>query len=250
MKLVVDELVALHEKMLAGDPYELLGVGPDASIEEVKKRHRKLASRFNPEILSSQLPEDLAAMAHALSKGMVEARDQMTQPRSNKSTAPAPENETEKAAAAAQEEEMARRFKMGKVLLNQRQYAQAREHFEFCMERDRYSGLYRAYYGWAIYSDPSERESGGAERAYEVIREASLLDQNEPIIQVYFGQLLRERGELAHAATVLRRVLRSEPTNAAARRELNAIKAQDPSIRIEGTEQESSEKAKKGLFGR
>ena len=116
--------------------------------------------------------------------------------------------------------------------------------------RDRYSGLYRAYYGWAIYSDPGERASGGADRAYEVIREASLLDQNEPIIQVYFGQLLRERGELAHAATVLRRVLRSDPSNAAARRELNAIKAEDPSIRIDGAEPEAANKSKKGLFGR
>ena len=99
------------------------------------------------------------------------------------------------------------------------------------MESDRYSGVYRAYYGWAIYSDPGERENNGFEKAFEVIREASLLEPNETIIQVYFGQLLREKGELAHAAAVLRRVLKAEPNNSAARRGLNAIKAVDASTK-------------------
>ena len=95
MKLVVDELVAIYEKIESGDPYDLLGIGPDASADEVKKRHRKLSSQFNPEILSSQLPEDLAAMAHELSVALVAARDKLTEPRSHKSAAPLPSSEKE-----------------------------------------------------------------------------------------------------------------------------------------------------------
>jgi len=250
MKLVVDELVELHEKMETGDAYELLGIGPDASIDEAKSKYRKLASRFNPEILSSQLPEDLAAIAHALAHGLAEARDEVTTPKAKKGEKAASTPGSTKPAAGADSEEMERRYKMGQVFLNSRQYAKAREQFEFCMERDRYNGLYRAYYGWAIYSDPAERANDGAARAYDAIREASLLDQNEPLIQVYLGTLLRERGDLSHAASVLRRALRSDPNNAAARRELNAIQAEDPSIQIDAGTDEALAKSKKGLFNR
>ncbi|MEE2902691.1 MAG: hypothetical protein VYC39_10180 [Myxococcota bacterium] len=232
MKLIVDELSALEEKIERGDPYALLGVGGDAAIDQIKSAHRKLSSRFNPKILSSQLPADLTEVAHRVYAALEQAKDELTQPTNQKKTQKQ-EKVIDQAAAAAQKEELERKFKMGKVLLSQREYHQARELFQSCMDADRYSGLFRAYYGWAIYSDPAERDNNGAERAFEVIREASLLEPNEVIIQVYYGQLLREKGELSHAASVLRRVLKADPNNSAARRELNAIKLMDDSIKVD-----------------
>lgn len=42
-------LLLILSHVLAFDPYEVLGVGPDAQPDEIKKAFRKLSKQFHPD---------------------------------------------------------------------------------------------------------------------------------------------------------------------------------------------------------
>lgn len=63
-----------------GNPYEILGVTPDASDEEIKQKHRELAKKYHPDRYSN---DPLADLAEEKFKEINEAYDIIMQQRKN-----------------------------------------------------------------------------------------------------------------------------------------------------------------------
>ena len=90
---------------------------------------------------------------------------------------------------------------MGKVLLSRREYQQAQELFKSCMDVDRY----RVYFAHITVG----RYIRTLPNAIILVRKELLrsferphLEPNEVIIQVYYGQLLREKVNFPRIASV------------------------------------------------
>jgi len=62
----------------ARDAYQVLGLSPESSDEEVKKTYRSLVAKFHPDkIASKDLPEEFNAFAHAKFKEIQEAYERI-----------------------------------------------------------------------------------------------------------------------------------------------------------------------------
>ncbi len=61
---------------VGSDPYEILGISPDASPEEIRRAYRRLASQYHPDKVSHLGPE-FREMAETRFKEIQQAYDQL-----------------------------------------------------------------------------------------------------------------------------------------------------------------------------
>jgi len=73
------ELVAMHKK-IGGSAFELLGIESSASDLQITQARRKRAKRFSPDLLMSQLPDDLLEKARELMAAINQAAEMLSDP--------------------------------------------------------------------------------------------------------------------------------------------------------------------------
>ena len=225
---VANELEALHPELATMSASALLDVDAGADAETIASAHEKRCRKFNPARLALALPDDLIDMARDVEVALNQAVKDLT------TAEPEPmelEIEVEEAPVEAPPDpkieraaKAATRFKMGEILLKNRDYANARAHLQVASELDPLKGEYRALYGWAIYSDPKKRRSG-LDEAFELIWEAALIETSDPMIQCYLGQVLVARGQINDARGAFEKAIAIDPLHEAARRELHRLQA-------------------------
>ena len=257
---LVAEIDRLHSEMGALSAFELLGLEHDADAVKVSARRRALGRRYNPDALESQLPADIVQRARDLLSAVNQAAQMLAdpakraeyvalerentpvkapplargppEPKSLPSAAPAARSKDRPRARStgasfAEREAMRReaklRFKMGKVLMQKRDNAQAREHFRFCVEADEEDATYRAHYGWAFFTDPKLDRASAIERAFPLISAAALASKRDAEIQTFLGRVLKEKGMIGNAVTAFKTALRADPGYSPAARELTAL---------------------------
>ena len=63
-KETFEQIRARHPVGEQGNPYDVLGIGPDATAEEIKARHRQLVKENHPDIMAARgVPEEALLMA-------------------------------------------------------------------------------------------------------------------------------------------------------------------------------------------
>ena len=66
------------------EPYAVLGVSPNASMDEVKKRYRKLVTEFHPDkVMAKGMPEEFVQYAETRFREIQEAYESIRRTRSN-----------------------------------------------------------------------------------------------------------------------------------------------------------------------
>lgn len=227
MRAAVEELERLDGIRETASAFELLGLPSSASGEEAANRHKELLRKLNPDVMARYLPEDLLELAGEVLSALDEATDVLTDAHKRVAHLEAAQKKKGESAVVDEDkkQEAELRFKMAKVHLQKREFAKARQHFKFALDVEPMNGTFRASLGWAFWSDPS-LDAEGKDRGYALVTEGALLARTDPMVQCWHGSVLRDRGEIERARSVLKTVLELEPGHSGALRELRALEAE------------------------
>jgi tetratricopeptide (TPR) repeat protein len=217
-------LQAMAERFDAQTYFEILGVGPDATAEEIERAFVELAERSHPDRYSAASGA-VRKVAEEVFEHISRAYATLSEPRSRGAYI----LDIRRDRREAQREEVGRRaleaanqFDRGEALLNSRAYEQALVHFGRALELNPEEGDYHTHYGWTLHlcypSDPAM-----IEEAMEHVRRGLKLASHGDRAYLFMGRLFRAIGNPAAAEKMFIRAVQLEPDCVEALRELRLI---------------------------
>ena len=215
---------------VAANYYDVLGVGRNASAEEIKNAYHSLARRYHPDRfhqadaqLRNQIESAFARVAQAYevlgdqaSRNTYDAR--FTGPASGASTAARREH-APVSGQTCTEDRAESSFQKGVAAAKQRQMQQAVRFFAEAASIEPRCARYRAEYGRALISDPKTRRLAEAE-----LKAAIALEPDNTSYRVAIAELYKTLGLRRRAEGELQRALKVDPKNAAALTLLASLK--------------------------
>lgn len=196
------EVEKFHAQMGERNHFELLGVNDKTSKEEIKAAFKKLIMRFHSDAMGSDIPEDVAAKAREITSRLNEAHQTLT---SDKARA---EYEAlladDRIQGDARRAELVRdaevKAQMGTVMLRKKDWAKARELFNYCMEADPVTAIYKAQMAYAMFSDASFDRNEVQAKGYPLLLEAlKTLGEKDWRVHFWTGLFLKEQNKLKEA---------------------------------------------------
>jgi curved DNA-binding protein CbpA len=216
---------------LASNYYDLLGVGHQASADEVKNAYHSLARRYHPDRfhqadaqLRNQIESAFARVAQAYevlgdqsSRASYDAHFAApASPSASKGTTRQRSPASPKAPAENRAEAS---FQKGVAAMNQRQPQQALRFFAEAASIEPRCARYRAEYGRVLINDPKTRRLAEFE-----LKAAIALEPDNTSYRVALAELYKALGLRRRAEGELQRALTMDPKNAAARTLLASLK--------------------------
>ena len=215
----------------AANYYDLLGVGHQASPDEVKNAYHSLARRYHPDRfhqadaqLRNQIESAFARVAQAYevlgdpsSRASYDA--QFAAPASSSASKGATRERSPASPKAPAESRGESSFRKGVAAINQRQPQQALRFFAEAASIDPRCARYRAEYGRALINDPKTRRLAEFE-----LKAAIALEPDNTSYRVALAELYKTLGLRRRAEGELQRALTVDPKNAAARTLLATLK--------------------------
>ena len=216
---------------LAASYYDLLGVGHQASADEVKNAYHSLARRYHPDRfhqadaqLRNQIESAFARVAQAYevlgdqsSRATYDA--QFAVPASPSASKGATRERSPASPKAPTESRAESSFQKGVAAINQRQPQQALRFFAEAASIEPRCARYRAEYGRALINDPKTRRLAEFE-----LKAAIALEPDNTSYRVALAELYKALGLRRRAEGELQRALTVDPKNAAARTLLASLK--------------------------
>ncbi len=211
--------------------YDLLGVGHQASPDEVKNAYHSLARRYHPDRfhqadaqLRNQIESAFARVAQAYevlgdqsSRTTYDA--QFGAPASSSVSKGATRDRSPASPKAPAENRGESSFRKGLAAINQRQPQQAVRFFAEAASIEPRCARYRAEYGRALINDPKTRRLAEFE-----LKAAIALEPDNTSYRVTLAELYKTLGLRRRAEGELQRALTVDPKNAAARTLLASLK--------------------------
>jgi curved DNA-binding protein CbpA len=226
-----------HARLGKANRFELLGLTPQASRNDVKAAFLNLAKVFHPD----RLPPSLAHLSPKITAVFESVRESYEHlyddarradyARSlQKPAAPAPKP-VQRTAGGESAAEAARR---GEALLRKRDFHGAEEAFAQA-DATEPNAAHRAAQAWALYLDPTRKSE--LARAKQMMTEAIKADPQCDRAHYQLGVIARVEGDLDRAERFFREALNANPRHLEANQEIRLIEMRKA-------------KSKKGLFGR
>lgn len=223
-KIDLQALFARLEK--AADYYEVLGIGPQAEVEEVKHAYHTLARRFHPDRfhqsdaeLRSRVDSAFARIARAYDALVDQtsgvAQDAQTITRSSQESA----SDVESSAKGPEHERAESSFQQGLAAMKQNRPEQALRFFAEAASLEPRRARYRAEYGRALIDNPQTRRIAEIE-----LKAAIALEPDNTIYRVMLAELYQALGLRRRAEGEIQRALAADPKNEMARSFLSSLK--------------------------
>ncbi len=234
---IIKEVNALHDQLDDKNYFELLGATEKTTHAELRKLFTALAKKYHPDALPSDLDKVTSKRAEKIAATLNEAYRTLS-------------HDTERAeylvilsdvrikgdfkrVEKVREAEM--KAKMGQVMLNKREYPQARDFFKRALELDPATYEYSAHYGWAIFADPNRDRTAALDEALPLIREALANDGKNATIHYYMGQMLKSQSDTKNALHHFRQALKIDSQHTDAEREIRLLDLRETKQKTEET---------------
>ena len=213
----------------ATNHYEVLGVAPDATDDEIKQEYRSLALQFHPDRFHQSAPE-LRTKIEAAFANILQAYETLSDEkqrahydkRSLQPGAKAKLRETRDARkdqTSSQRERAEASFQRGIKALTGQQYDEAIRCLAEAALLEPREARYRANYGHALMSRPNMRRNAEFE-----LQAAVRLEPNNAPYRLMLAELYKELGLIRRAEGEAERALTLDPKNQAARTLLASLK--------------------------
>lgn len=230
------ELAASAERMRRQTDFEVLGVGTDASVEEIEAGFEEVARRAHPDRFQHS-SQSVRALADEVFARIEAAHERLRDPRKRQEYLLELQRGERR---AAQEKEEARKleaeveFQRGEALLRERKYEAALLCFGNALERNPAEGEYHAHYGYCLFLIHQD-ETAMVEEAIEHVKRGLKLARDHEKPYLFLGRLYKAIGQGGAAEKMFTRAVQIRPDSVEALRELRLI---------------NMRKNKKGLIGR
>jgi curved DNA-binding protein CbpA len=219
----------------ATNHYEVLGVAPDATDDEIKREYHSLALQFHPDRFHQSAPE-LRTKIEAAFANILQAYETLSDEKQRahydkRSLKPGTKgklretNGARKDKTEAQRERAEASFQRGINALTRQQYDEAIRSLAEAALLEPREARYRANYGHALMSRPNMRRNAEFE-----LQAAVRLEPNNAPYRIMLAELYRELGLFRRAEGEVERALTLDPKNQAARALLSSLKGKRDAI--------------------
>ncbi len=220
----VDALRQLRVKQASMTHFEVLGVGADATLKEIRTAYVKLVKMYHPDRFSGQA-DDVVTLASEVFARITEANDLLCD--SERRRVYLSELRTGKTVEESQQE-VARaltaesQFQQGEEALRKRDYDGAFDCFEAAIKLDSEQGDFHVLYGWALWLAANQDDAVKGQ-ALENIQKGIGLAPSSPTGYYYLGRFRKACEELDDAEKMFRKVLELQPGHVEAGQEVRLI---------------------------
>jgi curved DNA-binding protein CbpA len=201
----------------ASNYYQVLGVSPTSSTEEIKTAYFRLARRFHPDKYHKEAGTDLYRRVQSAFGEIARAYETLKDEKSRKSydlknkdkIRPEETTKAEKTTKAEDPITMAKKsFEEGYELLMRKEYETAYPLLAKAVFLDPNNAQYHAYFGKLLSANERMRF-----RAEEEIRKAINIEPQNPLYRIMLAELYMDYGFYRRAEGELRRLLEIDPNN-------------------------------------
>jgi DNA-binding response OmpR family regulator len=226
----VEELAAIYEGMRLLTHFDALGVGPDATRDEITDAFEERARDFHPDRFRRR-SQEVRGLAQKIFDRLSEANKVLADPsrrrrylakveRQRSDPPPQPAMAGHSPPPAAEQV-----YYAGVEYLRQRRYREAVEAFSHALALAPDQASYHGALGWALFrsapGDPRAVAAGLSE-----LRQAVMLGQSDPWVHVSLGRFLAETGDPDQAVAELEIALRLNPALADVQDELRRLRGE------------------------
>lgn len=233
---IVKEVQALYDQLDDKNYFELLGAGDKTTHAELRKLFTALAKKYHPDALPSDVDEKTAKKAETISATLNQAYRTLSHEKERADylliLSDVRIKGDFKRVEKVREAEM--KAKMGGVMLNKREFRQARDFFKRARELDPATPEYTAQFGWATFADPNRDRAAALEEALPLIRDALAGDGKNPTIHYYMGQILKTQGDTKNALHHFKQALRLDAKHTDAEREVRLLELRQNKQKSDG----------------
>jgi len=213
----------------AANFYEVLGVAPDATDDEIKQEYRSLALQFHPDRFHQSAPE-LRTKIESAFANILQAYETLSDEKQRahydkRSLKPGTKaklrgtNGMRPDKTSSQRERAEASFQRGINALTRQQYDEAIRCLAEAALLEPREARYRANYGHALMSRPNMRRNAEFE-----LQAAVRLESNNASYRMMLAELYKELGLIRRAEGEAERALTLDPKNQAARTLLSRLK--------------------------
>lgn len=210
----LSEVYEFHENLSSFNYYQVLGVGADASQEDIKKSYFRLARKFHPDLFSRELPKEdthkIATVFDHITKAYQTLSDEKRKGDYDKELSSPPQDDRKNVIREAE-----KRFRQGKTLFDQGRYEEALVFLEQSVRLTQDKA--RNYILLAMTQAKLHIYRKEAEKNF--IRATRLEPWNAEAL-VGLGVLYKKEGLHVKARKQFERALQIDPDHKIARREL------------------------------
>lgn len=223
------ELTALLERLGHPSPFQKLGIGRDASEDEIRSAYMRLAKETHPDryAAASQAARDLAEQAF---REVTRAYDLLSDPARLASYREDP-NRDRKEAQALEEAQRAigaeREFQKGEARLRSHDWSGALTHFERAVELYPDEGEYLAYCGYAYYLTHGHADDV-FKKAFAMVKKGAKLAPEREKPYLFLGRLCQAAGRLELAERMFTKAVECRPDSIEGLRELRLLQMRRP----------------------
>jgi DnaJ-class molecular chaperone len=201
--------------------FEILGVGRNATADDVKKAYFALARDYHPDRHYNSSSAEIKNLASEIYNLITQAYETLV----NEQEREAYLKEMSTGAKRDVSDEVSRilaaegQFQQGEMFLRKRQFAKAAECFNEAINLYPEEGEFYAYYGWSMFqANPSDEVA--ARQAHNAISTAVSLNPKIDKAYLFLGYIYKAQGNLDMAEQQFEKAIQCNPDSTEALREL------------------------------
>ncbi len=218
---VMQDIETRHARLATESHYEVLGIAPTASVEEVKKAYFALAKKWHSDSFAGLQLGAVAAKVEDIFRRVGEAHRVLADPGERKAYDFMMDRQSQglptEPAVILQAES---NFRRAETLVRRGQAASALPLLEEAVKLNKGEAEFWVYLGFALYS---AKGSAALEEAQAHIQKGLKLRDTLDVAQEFLGKIARVENQLDAAMKHFRRALEMNPKNKEAERELRLL---------------------------
>ena len=242
----LQEVTETFRRLKTMDHYEVLGVDRDDPPTVLRRKYHERLKRYHPDTLAGRgASPEIMEQVRTITARLNEAYQALENPEARAEYEELLSDERLQGDASRKDilREAELRAKMGRVHLNQRQYADARAKLRYAVDNDPHSPRFAVYLAWAMLADPTyDRKDAlreGVKLLEDAIKRGNQLGPSAPQrtdaqkaelalwlsdAHYYLGRAFKEKEELRPALEALSKSYRLNPKKTEIEREIRLLK--------------------------
>ena len=216
-------LVDLHGKLENLSYFELLGVGENATVEEVNAAYMRAVRQFHPDRLAAAGLREMAPTAERVMARMGEASSVLRDKNRRGEYVANRAGKKSEVSAAVSIVDAEKTFQKGEVFLRKGDYAKAIESFSEAVKVNPAEPQYRAYLAWTRFDDPRARKDVVARESLSTLQH--ILRDSERFARGHYwvGQIWKYLNDMDKAERAFREAIKHDKTFLEAEREIRLL---------------------------
>jgi CheY-like chemotaxis protein/curved DNA-binding protein CbpA len=244
-------VLRVYNRVSDGDYFQILGVTDNPTEGEVRIAYHKIAKEFHPDRFFGKASEEVRSQVEEIFRRITEAYETLnTQEKiaayikkldAEAEVAPKTDTRVEGVKKIIMAEQF---FQNGKQYLKDKRFSRAGAEFRKAIEISSNEAEYLAYYGWALYNVPKERDLTADDKKLfsdqsesdlqfngrESLNRAIQINPRSERAYLFLGSVYKSQGLKEFAEKQFEKALICNPNCIEALRELRLIKLQDQKV--------------------